>query len=163
MAAIDQIRVSGVAVDEDGARRTLREQIARLERELSTVSVTAYPRLDTRGFRPPGEHPQGNLAPWASVPPPRVLSLGELEQVRDALAARLGDARKAAAAKSARQADAARELERMLADPPAHKWRRITHADLGIPGCGDYHVRPKAGLLGMLMGWWQVKMSSGCP
>ena len=68
MAAIDQIRVSGVAVDEDGARRTLREQIARLERELSTISVTAYPRLDTRGFRPLGEHPQGNLAPWASVP-----------------------------------------------------------------------------------------------
>jgi hypothetical protein len=184
MAAIDQIRVSGVAVDEHAARRTLRAQIARLERELSAVATTAYPRLDTRlhrpsietrGFRPQGEHPQGNLAPWASVPPhgnlaprasvprPRVLSLGELERVRDAIAGRLGDLQSAAAAQSARQADAARELERMLADPPAHKWRRITHADLGIPGCGDYHVRPKASLLGMLMGWWQVKMSSGCP
>ena len=92
-----------------------------------------------------------------------MLSLGELERVRDAIAARLGDLQAAAAAQSARQAEAARELERMLADPPAHKWERITHADLGIPGCGDYHVRPRAGLLGMLMGWWQVKMSSGCP
>jgi len=172
MAAIDQIRVSGVAVDEHAARRTLRGQIARLERELSAVAIATYPRLDTRvrslsldgrGFRALGEHPQGDLSPWASVPRPRVLSLGELERVRDAIAARLGDLHAAAAAQSARQADAARELERMLADPPAHKWRRITHADLGIPGCGDYHVRPKAGLLGMLMGWWQVKMSSGCP
>jgi hypothetical protein len=150
MAAIDQICVSGAAVDEHAARRTLREQIARLERELSAVAIGAYPRLDVRTSTP-------------SLAGPRLLSLGELERVRDALAARLGDLHAAAAAQSAHQADAQRELERMLADPPAHKWRRITHADLGIPGCGDYHVRPKAGLLGMLMGWWQVKMSSGCP
>jgi len=150
MAAIDQIRVSGVAVDEHAARRTLRAQIARLERELSAVAISAYPRLDVRTSLP-------------ALAGPRLLSLGELERVRDALATRLGDLEATATAQAARQADAARELERMLADPPAHKWRRITHADLGIPGCGDYHVRPKAGLLGMLMGWWQVKMSSGCP
>jgi hypothetical protein len=150
MAAIDQIRVSGAAVDEHAARRTLRDQIARLERELTAVAIGAYPRLDVRTNLP-------------SLAGPRLLSLGELERVRDGLAARLGDLQAAAAAQSARQADAARELERMLADPPAHKWRRITHADLGMAGCGDYHVRPKAGLLGMLMGWWQVKMSSGCP
>jgi hypothetical protein len=24
-------------------------------------------------------------------------------------------------------------------------------------------VRPRLGLIGMLMGWWQVKLSSGCP
>jgi hypothetical protein len=150
MAAIDQIRVSGAAVDEHAARRTLRDQIARLERELSAVTIGAYPRLHAR-------------AGTEALSGPRLLSLGELERVRDALAGRLGDVKAAAAAQAARQADAARELERMLADPPAHKWRRITHAELGIPGCGDYHVRPKAGLLGMLMGWWQVKMSSGCP
>jgi hypothetical protein len=51
----------------------------------------------------------------------------------------------------------------MLADPPAHKWRRLSNADLGRPGCTTYHVRPKAGVLGMLMGWWQVKVSGGCP
>jgi hypothetical protein len=150
MAAIEQIRVSGVAVDEHAARRTLRAQIARLERELSAVAIGAHPRLDVRTSLP-------------ALAGPRLLSLGELERVRDALATRLGELQATAAAQAARQADAARELERMLADPPAHKWRRITHADLGIPGCGDYHVRPKAGLLGMLMGWWQVKMSSGCP
>jgi hypothetical protein len=83
--------------------------------------------------------------------------------VRDDLAARTGDLEAAAAAQHARQADARRELERMLADPPAHRWRKLTNADLGLPGCGAYHVRPRAGLLGMLMGWWQVKMSSGCP
>ncbi len=150
MAAIDQIRVSGAAVDEHAARRTLRAQIARLERELSAVAIGTYPRLDVRTNTP-------------SLAGPRLLSLGELECVRDSLAGRLGDLQAAAGAQAARQADAQRELERMLADPPAHKWRRITHADLGIAGCGDYHVRPKAGLLGMLMGWWQVKMSSGCP
>jgi len=38
------------------------------------VEQTAGHELDElaaeldRGFRPPGEHPQGNLAPWASVP-----------------------------------------------------------------------------------------------
>jgi hypothetical protein len=150
MAAIDEIRVSGAAVDEHAARQTLRDQIARLERELSAVAIGAYPRLPAR-------------TDMVALSGPRLLSLGELERVRDALAARLGDVQADAAAQSARQVDAARELERMLADPPAHKWRRITHAELGIPGCGDYHVRPKAGLLGMLMGWWQVKMSSGCP
>ena len=33
----------------------------------------------------------------------------------------------------------------MLADPPAHKWKRLTNADLGRPGCTTYHVRPRAG------------------
>jgi hypothetical protein len=51
----------------------------------------------------------------------------------------------------------------MLADPPAHKWKRISNADLGRPGCTTYHVRPRAGVLGMLMGWWQVVVSGGCP
>ena len=48
----------------------------------------------------------------------------------------------------------------MLADPPAHKWLRLSNADLGLPGCTTYHVRPRAGLLGMLMGWWQVKSAA---
>jgi len=160
MAAIDQIETAragardspaaAAAADERAARSTLRDQIARLERQLSAVAVAAYPRIDCR-------------APTPALAGPRLLSLGELERVRDALADRLSTLRAQVAEQEVHQADAARELERMLADPPAHKWRRITHADLGIPGCGDYHVRPKAGLLGMLMGWWQVKMSSGCP
>jgi hypothetical protein len=150
MAAIDQIRATGVAADEAAARRTLRDQIARLERELSTLVVGTYPRLD------PGPAPP-------ALAGPRLLSLGELERVRDALAARLSTIDAAAAEQQARQAVAAGELERMLADPPAHKWQRLTNADLGRPGCTTYHVRPRAGLLGMLMGWWVVKISGGCP
>jgi hypothetical protein len=153
MAAIDEIRRTGAATIERGehaARATLRAQIRRLERELAAVTIAAYPPLD------PGP-------PGPSLAGPRLLSLGELERLRDALAGRLSTMRAAAAAQSARQAAAAVILERMLADPPAHKWRRLSNADLGRRGCTTYHVRPRAGLLGMLMGWWQVKISGGCP
>jgi hypothetical protein len=154
MAAIQEIRRTDTAtverLAERGARATLRVQIARLERELATVITASRPYLD------PGP-------PTSSYAGPRRLSLGELECVRDALAGRVSSLRAAAAEQSARQADAARELERMLADPPAHKWLRLSNADLGLPGCTTYHVRPRAGLLGMLMGWWQVKVSGGCP
>jgi hypothetical protein len=34
---------------------------------------------------------------------------------------------------------------------------------VGARGCGDWHVRPRLGLLGMLMNWWRVVVSSGCP
>jgi len=150
MAAIQQIREAGAAASEGAARRTLREQIARLERELSAITVATYPRLHGCTAVP-------------SLAGPRLLSLGELERVRDALAARLSTLAAAAAEQEARRSVAAAELERMLADPPAHRWQRLTNADLGRPGCTTYHVRPRAGLLGMLMGWWQVKISGGCP
>jgi hypothetical protein len=150
MAAIDEIRVAGGATSESAARRTLRAQIARLERELSALVVSTYPRLD------PGP-------PLPSLGGPRLLSLGELERLRDALAGRLSTMAAAAERQQARQALAEGELAEMLADPPAHRWERITAADLGRPDCGTYHVRPRAGLLGMLMDWWVVKISSGCP
>jgi hypothetical protein len=157
MVTLKEIRASPTTAaerpDDPGlraARRTLREQIARLEREHAAVVTAAYPRLD------PGP-------PAPRLAGPRLLSLGELERVRDALAARTCELRTATAAQDARQADSRRELERMLADPPAHRWRRLTNADLGLPGCTAYRVRPRAGLLGMLMGWWEVKVSSGCP
>ena len=150
MVTTDRIRTASTRPDERAARRTLREQIARLEREHAAIVIAAFPRLE------PGP-------PAPRLAGPRLLSLGELERVRDDLAARTGDLELAAAAQQARQADARRELERMLADPPAHRWRKLTNADLGLPGCGAYHVRPRAGIVGMLMGWWQVKISSGCP
>jgi hypothetical protein len=150
MAAIDQIRATIEQCDEHAARRTLRAQIARLEREHASIVATAYPRLD------PGP-------PQASLRGPRLLTLGELERVRDSLAARVVAMQVAAREQEARQAIAVSELEQMLADPPAHRWKRLTNADLGRPGCTTYHVRPRAGLLGMLMGWWQVKVSGGCP
>jgi len=116
-------------LDERAARADLRAQIAALEARGARVRASGGPRL---------------------------LSLGELEAVRDGLAARLepcGD-----------DHDAARvRLERMLADPGAHRWERVSLADLGEPGCGVYAVRPRLGLIGMLAGWWEVKLSSGCP
>ena len=54
-------------------------------------------------------------------------------------------------------------LRRMLAAPAEHKWVRVSREDLGEPGCGHWHSRPRLGPLGMLMGWWRVKVSSGCP
>jgi len=150
MAAINQILGTIERGDERAARRTLRGQIARLERAHATLVSTAYPRLDAGAPTPAGGGP-------------RLLSLGDLERVRDALAGRVETLRQAVAEQEARQADARCELQRMLADPPAHRWERLTNADLGRPGCTSYHVRPKAGLLGMLFGWWVVKISGGCP
>jgi hypothetical protein len=150
MAATGEVRRTRSIVDERAARRSLREQIGRLEREAAAVVIAGFPGLDPGSpLQPPGG--------------PRLLALGDLERVRDALAARVGELRAAAAEQAARHAAAERELERMLADPPAHKWRRLSNRDLGRPGCTTYHVRPRAGLLGMLMGWWEVKVSGGCP
>jgi hypothetical protein len=78
--------------DEAAARRSLRVQIARLERELADAFVTAFPM-----------------------------------------------------------------------GPAQHRFARISCRELGEPGCGVWQVRPRLGLIGMLMGWWQVKLSSGCP
>jgi hypothetical protein len=149
MAAIDQIRATIEECDEHAARETLRGQIARLERRHATIVAASYPR------------PAVAPLPWLGGP--RLLSLGELERVRDALAERVVGMQQTAEGQAARQAVALRELDEMLADPPAHKWKRIANADLGRPGCTTYHVRPRAGLLGMLMGWWVVKISGGCP
>lgn len=54
-------------------------------------------------------------------------------------------------------------LERMLAGPPAHRWLRVPVRELGERGCGACHALPRMGLVGVLMGWWEVKLSSGCP
>jgi len=155
MALIEQLSPGPVQIvvpgtDERAARRTLREQIGRLERELASACLDACPRLD------PGP-------PLPSLAGPRLLSLGELERVRDALAGRLARVRDDADAQLLRQAESRALLERMLADPPAYKWLRVSNAQLGEPGCKHFHVRPRLGPIGLLMGWWRVKVSSGCP
>jgi len=137
-------------VDERAARRTLRAQIARLERDLASAVLAAYPHL-----------PAGTAS--APAGGPRLLSLGELERVRDDLARRLADAREATIRQGERQAERRLLIERMLLDPGAHKWVRVSNADIGEPGCKSWHVVPRLGLVGMLAGWWHVKISSGCP
>jgi hypothetical protein len=137
-------------VDEAAARRTLREQIARLEAQLGRELTSVYPALPAPA---PSRRPSG----------PRLLSLGELERTRDTLAAQLGEARAAAAAQGERQ-EAARELlEEMLLEPGRHRFVRVPAAAVGEPSCKTWESRPRLGLLGMLMGWWRVKISSGCP
>ena len=54
-------------------------------------------------------------------------------------------------------------LEQMRLEPGRYRWVRVYAADLGEPGCQSWQVRPRLGLLGMLMGWWRVVVSSGCP
>jgi hypothetical protein len=136
---------------ERAARTDLRAQIARLERQLAHVAATAYPRLDMSPITP------------GMTTGPRVLALGELEEVRDALADRLTTLRTAALVQAEEQADAREELECMLAHPSAYRGRRMTNRELGLPGCTTYEVVPRLGLLGRLASWWQVKISSGCP
>jgi hypothetical protein len=145
------VREADLVGDELAARRSLRAQISRLERALSDAFVTAYPMGGL----------EAAAAPRRSDP--RLLDLGELERVRDELAERLHSARVTIAERAEVQAAHRLYLERMLLDPAKHRYARVACRDLGEPGCGVWQVRPRLGLIGMLMGWWQVKLSSGCP
>ena len=146
-----QVRIPVVPeVDEVAARRALRRQIARLERQLADVLVSTFPH--------------GSVD--VSVPArsgPRLLDLGALEALRDDLAERLRAARAVLAEQAGRRREAQRLLEAMYADPAKHRFVRLPRSELGVHGCGAYEVRPRLGIVGMLMGWWQVKLSSGCP
>jgi hypothetical protein len=94
---------------------------------------------------------------------PRMLSLAELEARRDAMANRLEDARVLLTRVRESQQEARGIIELMLAEPKAYKWLRVSRDEAGLDGCGHWHVRPRLGLIGMLAGWWHVKISSGCP
>lgn len=144
------VRGSEAGVDERAARRSLREQIGRLERELAGLFAATVPRAGIE---------------WrvGARGGPRVLGIAELERTRDALAARLAAAR-AEIGRRAEREEAKRALvERMIADPAGHRWVRVRSEDLGERGCRHWHSRPRWGIIGMLLGWWRVKLSSGCP
>jgi hypothetical protein len=152
IGAVEPVATGRVLDDlERGARRSLRSQIAKLERELSDMFVTAFP--------------MGGLArpPEARHGQPRLLGLGELERIRDELADRVRAARTQVADRADEHEANRLLLERMLLEPGKHRFRRVRLSDIGEPGCGAYEVRPRLGLIGMLAGWWQVKLSSGCP
>ena len=83
--------------------------------------------------------------------------------MRDELAERLREARITISRRADEKAEKRLVLERMLLRPADYKFARISCRELGEPGCGVWQVRPRMGLIGMLMGWWQVKLSSGCP
>jgi hypothetical protein len=132
------------------ARRDLRHQIAALEHELAELFASAFPRRGIE-FRVP------------AAGGPRVLDVDELERVRDALAARVQDVRGWLEDRGYAEARKRELLEALIAEPERFPWVRISNEDIGEPGCRHWHSRPRWGPLGMLMGWWRVKLSSGCP
>jgi hypothetical protein len=140
-----------VAIDERGARLQLRRQIARLEAELAVLFGEAF------------GHAEVPHRVEAVASAPRVLDLGELEAVRDRLAGRVAEARQALVERQRVEVENRELVERMLAAPQDYKWVRVSRQDLGLHGCGHWHSRPRLGPIGMLMGWWRVKISSGCP
>ncbi len=136
--------------DERAARRTLRDQVARLEEELSQLFCSTWPRKDFE---------------W-SVPShggPRVLSLAELEELRDDLSSRVAKARRGLSERTYVEEQNRRLIEEMQLEPGRYRWVRVANEDIGEPGCKTWHVRPRWGVIGMLMNWWRVVISSGCP
>ena len=136
--------------DERAARADLRRQIAAMELALARLFGSAFPR-------------KGIDFAVAGMGGPRLLSVDKLEVVRDGLAARIQGV-KADLHDYAVVEEANRELiEEMTVDPASHKWVRVYNADIGEPGCKNWHAKPQWGVLGALLGWWRVKISSGCP
>ncbi len=136
--------------DERPARRTLLEQIERLETELSSLFVSTWPR---KGFE----------FSVASRGGPRVLALAELEELRDELSRRVEEARRSLSDRTWVEEQHRCRIEEMLLEPEKHKWVRVSNEDIGEPGCKHWHVRPRLGIVGLFMNWWRVRISSGCP
>lgn len=136
---------------EASARRLLRSQISRMERELSALVADGFPDIPAAG------------SAVASVQQPRLLSLAELERDRDVLVGSLCTAQAAAAARVQRHQAGRELLAAMQLEPARYKFVRLRAVDVGERGCGVWEVRPRLGVIGMLAGWWRVKLSSGCP
>jgi hypothetical protein len=137
-------------LDLRAARSSLRRQIARMERDLAELFASSFPRLGIE---------------WTvgAAGGPRILGIAELEQIRDALADRLAEARAEIDRRAAAEESNRALVERMIADPAEHRWVRVRGEEVGERSCKHWHSRPRWGLLGMLAGWWRVKLSSGCP
>lgn len=131
-------------------RRELRAQIGRIEAELAMHAWE-----DRR--EPAPERVE------SAMPVGRIATVEELTETRDALVERLTRLRGEAERRSRGGARSRDHLERMVADPSSHRWEIVTSDDLGDPGCRNWRVVPRFGPVGAIMGWWRVKVSSGCP
>jgi len=131
-------------------RHDLRRQIALLERRLGELFASAFPRQQIE---------------WKvdAVGGPRVLDAADLERVRDGLAVRLREAQSELDRRGRIEVANRGLVESMIVAPDRYRWVRISNEDVGERGCRHWHSRPRWGILGMLMGWWRVKLSSGCP
>ena len=143
----------GERVGDDARRRArgdLRRQIGTLERELAELFAEVFPR-------------QGVAFAVPAAGGPRVLDIRDLERVRDELAGRVQDVRGWISDRGYVEERNRVFLEQLIAEPEKFPWVRVSNEDVGEPGCRHWHSRPRWGLLGMFMGWWRVKLSSGCP
>ncbi|HEX4186486.1 MAG TPA: hypothetical protein VHY83_01190 [Solirubrobacteraceae bacterium] len=145
--------VGGRSDGEREARHALRAQVARLERELSAIVAERFP------FIPAAAAAAGEGCGSG----PSLLGLEQLERTRDTLAGRLQELRRLAGERDEHERLAHELLEQMKLEPGRYRHVRLPVRDLGQGGCGVWHVRPRRGLIGMLAGWWQLKLSSGCP
>jgi len=139
-------------VDERAARRALRRQVARLEQQLS-VAIVDDLQAGARGRL------RTDVAGAETDGAARLLGLGDLERRRDELVARLTEV-------EARRTEELHNrvlLREMYRDPAAYKHARVETSELAERGCRVYEVVPRFGLVGILGGWWRVKVSSGCP
>jgi hypothetical protein len=139
--------------DERAARRTLLDQVRRLEEESTGLFCSAWPRKGPDLL--PAARSRGMGA--------RLMTLGELEELRDELVEQVRRGRAALDQRGLAEEGSRRLIEEMLLDPDSHRWVHVSSEDIGEPGCTHWHVRPRYGLLGMLMRWWRVVVSSGCP
>jgi hypothetical protein len=144
--------------------RSLRGQIARLERELVEQRCSKWPRttpdLAVRSRDPTLVPPEPDPTGRGGA---RLLDIGELEALRDDLVATLSAERRALATRTCAEEESRRLREELLLDPGAYAGARVRNADVGEGGCGEVRSEPAGGVLGMLMGWWRVVVSSGCP
>jgi DNA-binding transcriptional regulator YhcF (GntR family) len=134
--------------EDRAVRRELRRQIQRLEGEL-----TYY-------WRELGEAGRPTRPSWVQG---HVAGVEELERTRDELMNQLRDAQKAAEQHAREHLRAHDRRAAMLADPAAHRWEVVTAEQTGEPGCTTWQVAPRYGPLGVVMKWWRVKVSGGCP
>ena len=139
----------GLDRDEHAARRQLRRQIAKLERDLSRAVVQDL-QAGARGRVETHDAPVGTA---------RLLSLGDLEARRDDLVARLATVEQ----RRTEELHNRVLLREMYRDPASYKHARLQTSDLAERGCRVYEVVPRFGVVGILGGWWRVKVSSALP
>jgi hypothetical protein len=140
---------------ERAARASLKAQIARLEQERSAIVSDHFPHICAPVVLPVGDGGVGYG--------PALLDLGELERSRDRLAAAVQELRACVVERVEHERQAREQLRRMRLEPGRYKFARLPVRDLGQGSCGVWEVRPRLGLIGMLAGWWELKLSSGCP
>jgi hypothetical protein len=122
---VTTLLLAPVTTDADReVRHQLRRQIARLEADL-----------------PPGAGRRGSHGA-------RLLSVEELERVRDDLVRRIQEGRFTQGEEQERKR---RLREEMLLNPGRHRGRAVSNAEVGEPGCTRWQC------------WFRLTVSGGCP